>query len=176
MGNCVEIPKKLIQTAKNLGVRGNDTQIKLALEQLHNESDGSIDIFNLTKKDQVAIQSKINESVSRAKEEKIAQSNTLIENVPMAIASSKDGYTKTTAVKNSDTLYVFEDNLQAKNAVSESPIGETIVVPNGPKLNVQSGPAIIRTNTNGDINKNAKNGNTLFYGFFIYTACKTPTA
>lgn len=154
MGNCVEIPKKLIQTAKNLGVRGNDTQIKLALEQLHNESDGSIDIFNLTKKDQVAIQSKINESVSRAKEEKIAQSNTLIENVPMAIASSKDGYTKTTAVKNSDTLYVFEDNLQAKNAVSESPIGETIVVPNGPKLNVQSGPAIIRTNTNGDINKN----------------------
>lgn len=50
MGNCVEIPKKLIQTAKNLGVRGNDTQIKLALEQLHNESDGSIDIFNLTKK------------------------------------------------------------------------------------------------------------------------------
>lgn len=72
----------------------------------------------------------------------------------MAIASSKDGYTKTTAVKNSDTLYIFEDNLQAKNAVSESPIGETIVVPNGPKLNVQSGPAIIRTNTNGDINKN----------------------
>lgn len=32
----------------------------------------------------------------------------------MAIASSKDGYTKTTAVKNSDTLYIFEDNLQAK--------------------------------------------------------------
>lgn len=54
-----------------------------------------------------------------------------------------------------DTLYIFTDNLQASNAVFGEAIGETVEVEGGVKLNVRGTSAIMRTDSNGDVNPNA---------------------
>lgn len=62
---------------------------------------------------------------------------------------------KGTVPKNKDTLFVFNGNLQAVNATSEEKIGDTIDVKTGVQLDVKTGPAMMRTNTNKDLNENA---------------------
>ena len=57
---------------------------------------------------------------------------------------------------NKDTLYLFTDNLQAHNALSDSPtqVGGLIEPKNGVEVNVKATSAIIRTDTNGDPQSN----------------------
>ena len=62
---------------------------------------------------------------------------------------------KGTVPRNKDTLFIFNGNLQAVNATSEEKIGDTIDVKTGVQLDVKTGPAMMRTNTNKDINENA---------------------
>lgn len=57
---------------------------------------------------------------------------------------------------NPNTVYIFTDNLQAHNALSEEKVTVPgIIVPtDGVKVNVSSTSAALRTNTNGDKNSN----------------------
>ncbi len=77
-----------------------------------------------------------------------------------------------------DTLFIFTDSLQASNVVFGEQIGDTVEVTDGVKLNVKATSAMMRTDSNGDLNpnavglvtkKNAQNANGVFIaeeGFF----------
>ena len=62
------------------------------------------------------------------------------------------------ALDNKDTLFIFSDNAQAFNTTHGNEFtDESLVEPtNGVKINVSATGAVIRTNSNGEINENAK--------------------
>ena len=121
----------------------------------------------------------LNDAVSQARikkmQEQEALSNNKIGNATFVVGE-KVGKGDPRAHR--DTLYVFTDNLQASNVAFNEEIGDTIEVEGGVKMNVKSTSAIMRTDSNGDLNpnavglvtkKNAQNKNGVFIaeeGFF----------
>lgn len=121
----------------------------------------------------------LNDAVSQARikkmQEQEALSNNKIGNATFVVGE-KVGKGDPRAHR--DTLYIFTDNLQASNVAFNEEIGETIEVEGGAKMNVKGTSAIIRTDSNGDLNpnavglvtkKNAQNKNGVFIaeeGFF----------
>ena len=121
----------------------------------------------------------LNDAVSRARikkmQEQEALTNNKIGNAKFVVGEELE---KGDPRAHRDTLFIFTDNLQASNTAFGEQIGDTIEVEGGVKLNVKATSAIVRTDSNGDLNpnaiglvtkKNAQNANGVFIaeeGFF----------
>lgn len=97
----------------------------------------------------------LNDAISNARIKKMkeqeALKSTKIGNAEFVVGERVD---KGKPRERKDILYIFADNLQASNTVFGEQIGETIEVAGGPKLNVKSSSALMRTDINGDLNQN----------------------
>lgn len=121
----------------------------------------------------------LNDAVSKARIKKMQEQEALANN---KIGNAKfvvgEKVSKGDPRAHRDTLFIFADSLQASNVAFGEQIGETIEVIGGVKLNVKSTSALMRTDSNGDLNpnavglvtkKNAQNANGVFIaeeGFF----------
>lgn len=131
--------------------------------------------------DLITLQNKrlLNDAVSKARIKKMQEQEALANNKignAKFVVGEKVGKGDPRAHR--DTLFIYPDNLQASNVVFGEQIGETIEVTDGVKLNVKATAALMRTDSNGDINpnvvglvtkKNAQNANGVFIeeeGFF----------
>lgn len=121
----------------------------------------------------------LNDAVSKARIKKMQEQEALANNKignAKFVVGEKVGKGDPRAHR--DTLFIFTDNLQASNVAFGEQIGETVEVANGVKLNVKATSALMRTDSNGDLNpnavglvtkKNAQNANGVFIaeeGFF----------
>lgn len=121
----------------------------------------------------------LNDAVSRARIKKMQEQEALANNKignAKFVVGEKVGKGDPRAHR--DTLFIFTDNLQASNVAFGEQIGDTIEVDGGVKLNVKATSALLRTDSNGDLNpnavglvtkKNAQNANGVFIaeeGFF----------
>ena len=121
----------------------------------------------------------LNDAVSRARIKKMQEQEALTNN---KIGNAKfvvgEEVGKGDPRAHRDTLFIFTDNLQASNTAFGEQIGDTVEVEGGVKLNVKATSALMRTDSNGDLNpnaiglvtkKNAQNANGVFIaeeGFF----------
>lgn len=121
----------------------------------------------------------LNDAVSRARIKKMQEQEALTNNKignAKFVVGEKVGKGDPRAHR--DTLFIFTDNLQASNTAFGEQIGDTVEVEGGVKLNVKATSALMRTDSNGDLNpnaiglvtkKNAQNANGVFIaeeGFF----------
>lgn len=131
--------------------------------------------------DLITLQNKrlLNDAVSKARIKKMQEQEALANN---KIGNAKfvvgEKVSKGDPRAHRDTLFIFTDNLQASNVAFGEQIGDTIEVAGGVKLNVKATSAVMRTDSNGDLNpnavglvtkKNAQNANGVFIaeeGFF----------
>lgn len=98
----------------------------------------------------------LNDAVSRARIKKMQEQEALANNKignAEFVVGEKVGKGDPRAHR--DTLFIFADSLQASNVVFGEQIGNTIEVAGGVKLNVKSSSAMMRTDSNGDLNSNA---------------------
>lgn len=121
----------------------------------------------------------LNDAVSQARIKKMQEQEALANN---KIGNAKfvvgERVSKGDPRAHRDTLFIFTDNLQASNEVFGEKIGDTIEVADGVKTNVKATSALMRTDSNGEVNpnavglvtkKNAQNANGVFIaeeGFF----------
>lgn len=101
----------------------------------------------------------LNDAVASFRIQKMKEAESLknnkIGNAVFTVLNSKEVFQKKDPQNNKNTLYIFADNLQASNEVFGETIGDTIEVKGGTKLHVGGSSAVVRTNTNGNINNNA---------------------
>ena len=98
----------------------------------------------------------LNDAVANARikkmQEKEALENNKIGNAEFTVVNT---FKKEDPRNNRDTLFIHDESLQASNEVFGETIGNPIKVAGGVKLNVKSSSAMVRTDSNGDLNPNA---------------------
>lgn len=149
--------KKLKASLKDLNIETGEltgAEIESAITKLATEKEISIDtLLNFTHK--TAIMNAIAAARNQKAREDAALKNTKIGNAEVVIGREVK---KSDPAKHRDTLYVFADNLQAYNALSESKdkvFSSSLIAPDEVIVNVQSSSAVMRTDSNGEANRNA---------------------
>lgn len=91
-------------------------------------------------------------SKQQEKEQEISKNNKLGK---MSLKISQKERKKGDPINNPNTLFIFEDNLQASNRVFDEKLGEVEDPGDKIALNAKEGPSLLRTNNNGEVNSNA---------------------
>ena len=149
------IKKKVSDGLKRLGINTGElsrASIEAALNKLMSEKSYTIEALLQPEHKQEILNAIAQARTQKAKETE-ALNNDKIGNATVYIGQP---FSKTSPAKNPNALYVFTDNLQAHNALTEDKVAAPgLVVPDGGvKVNVNGTSAMLRTNTNGDRNPN----------------------
>lgn len=153
------IKKQITAGLKKLGINTGDLsaiEIEAALNRLMSEKSYTIEtLLTLPHKQEIMNAIAISRQ-KKAEEERLLKKDT----IGKAKVHIGDTFKKTDPTRNPNAIYVFGDNLQAYNALSEDKEKVNVpglIVPNGGKVTVSVGStsAVVRTNTNEDKNPNA---------------------